>query len=85
MYSKRVNAFIGENYDRFHILVPKGTKALLRRKFPKGMTLNRYVNVLIDLDLRQKVDWSDCDLDCRYLKECADFEEGKGGREVKVF
>jgi len=71
MYSKEVNSFIRENYDRLHVIVPLGTKDLLRGRFKGGMTLNKYINCLIEMDLRGKVDWRDFDEDCRILAELA--------------
>lgn len=72
MYSKTVNDFIRENYDRLCIVVPKGTKDFLRGEFLEAfsgeMTLNRYINCLIELDLRGKVVWGDFDEDCRLLQ-----------------
>jgi len=69
MYSKGVNDFIRENYDQLHIIVPLGTKEALRGRFENGMTLNKYINCLIELDLRGKTDWRDFDEDCRLLKQ----------------
>lgn len=86
MYSEKVNEFIAENYDRLHVLTPKGTKALLRRKFKnKDLTINKYINLLIDLDLRGCVNWGDADLNVKYLKECAAYEIGRDIRETKVY
>ena len=74
-YSKEINAatnrYITENYDRVHVIVPRGTKELLRSRFKHGMTLNKYVNVLIDLDLRGHFDWGDQDEDFGVLREMA--------------
>ena len=74
-YSKEINAatnhFIRENYDQLHILVPLGTKTALRGRFVGKMTLNKYINYLIELDLRGKTDWRDFDEDCRLLRELA--------------
>lgn len=86
MYSEKVNEFIAENYDRLHVLTPKGTKALLRRKFKNNyLTINKYINLLIDLDLRGCVRWSEVDMDVKYLKECAAYEIGRDIREPKVY
>lgn len=83
LISKEINAnnnrFIAENYDRFFPILPIGTKALLRRKFAEdgeGMTLNKYFNMLVDLDLRGKVDWSEGDEGFRVLREMAANEKG---------
>ncbi len=79
-YSKEINAatnsYITENYDRVHVIVPRGTKKLLRGRFKNGMTLNKYVNVLIDLDLRGYVDWGNQDDEFRVLREMAAAEKG---------
>lgn len=73
MYSKEINhatnRYIKENYDQLHIIVPLGTKTALRGRFERGMTLNKYINCLIELDLRGKTDWRDFDEDCRLLRE----------------
>lgn len=61
MEKRDINAYMGEKYDRLHILTPKGTKENLRRQFEKdgrGMNLNRYINALLTLDELGKVDWS---------------------------
>ena len=72
MYSKSVNDYIRENYDQLHIIVPLGTKTALRGRFTGGMTLNKYINFLIELDLRGRVDWGGFDEDCRLLRELAE-------------
>lgn len=69
LISKGVNDFIRVNYDQLHIIVPKGTKDYLRRNFEPGMTLNRYINALIELDLRHRTDWSGFDDELRLLRE----------------
>lgn len=75
-FSRDVNAYMRENYDRLHVLTPLGTKEMLRDRLPEGLTLNKYVNILIDLDLRGKVDWSDADEGFRVLREMAAAEKG---------
>lgn len=79
-YSKEINAatnrYITENYDRVQVIVPRGTKKLLRGRFKNGMTLNKYVNVLIDLDLRGYVDWGYQDDEFGVLREMAAAEKG---------
>lgn len=78
-YSKEINAatnrYITENYDRVQVIVPRGTKKLLRSRFKDGMTLNKYVNVLIDLDLRGRVEWGDWDEDFGVLRQMAATQE----------
>ena len=69
--NKATNKFIKENYDQLHIIVPIGTKAALRGRFENGMTLNKYINCLIELDLRGKTDWRGFDEDFRLLGELA--------------
>lgn len=67
----RMNQYICENYDRLHVIVPIGTKELLRSSFSDGMTLNKYINLLIDLDLQGKVDWSEVDENFGLLRKMA--------------
>lgn len=71
----KMNQYINENYDRLHVIVPVGTKKLLRGRFTAGMTINKYVNILIDLDLKGKVDWRGFDDDFRLLREMAAAEK----------
>lgn len=79
--SKNVNDFIAENYDRLHIIVPQGTKTALRGRFTEGMTLNKYINCLIELDLRGKIDWGDFDEDCRLLRKMAETSSAVSGAD----
>lgn len=61
MEKRDINKYIGENFDRLHILAPKGTKDKLRKRFANegaGMNVNRYINALLALDELGKVDWS---------------------------
>lgn len=76
MVSRSVNDFIRLNYDQLHIIVPKGTKRYLRRMFSEDMTLNRYINALIELDLRGKTDWGGFDGDFRVLEKISVAEAG---------
>lgn len=76
MVSRDVNDFIRLNYDQLHIIVPKGTKRYLRRRFGADMTLNKYINALIELDLRCRTDWSGFDGDFRVLEEVSAAEAG---------
>lgn len=71
----RMNQYINENYDRLHVIVPPGTKNLLRGRFQNGMTLNKYINVLIDLDLQGKVDWRGYDANFGLLRQMAAAEK----------
>ena len=75
--SERINTYIAENYDRLQILIPKGGRRFLRKsqcRFHK-LNLNRYVNALIELDLRGNVDWSDFNGDCTLLSSFSKAEE----------
>lgn len=61
MEKRDINKYIGEKFDRLHILAPKGTKDKLRKRFADegaGMNVNRYINALLSLDELGKVDWS---------------------------
>ena len=52
-YSKYVNGFVKENYDRLSIQVPKGNKAKIEafRKEKGYSSLNAYINELIRRDM----------------------------------
>lgn len=48
------NQYTKDHYDRLNIQVPKGKKAEIQAHAKsKGMTLNAYVNNLIDRDMAQ--------------------------------
>ena len=51
---KEKNKYIGENYDRIGIVAPKGTKE--RIKDITGMSVNKYINMLIDKDLKRRTE-----------------------------
>lgn len=54
-YSKYVNDFVKEKYDRLSIQVPKGNKAKIEafRKEKGYSSLNAYINELIRRDMNE--------------------------------
>lgn len=61
--------------DRIHVLLPKGgrdaLKAELEKRFNGSVSMAGYFKMLLELDLRGKVDWSDYDGSFDLLREMA--------------
>lgn len=53
--AKSINKYIAKAYDRINLTVPKGKKDVIRAHAEsKGMSLNGYINNLIEEDIRHK-------------------------------
>ena len=53
------NQFIAENYDRINLMVPKGRKKQMLdylKTFETKLSLNAYINKLIDHDMQKDED-----------------------------
>lgn len=50
-----INEYIKEKYDRVNLTMPAGKKAIVKEKATlKNMSVNQYINYLIDKDLERK-------------------------------
>lgn len=48
------NKYIKEKYDRVGLTMPKGKKEVIKaRALEKGMSINEYINSLIDKDMQE--------------------------------
>lgn len=53
--AKSINKYIAKAYDRINLTVPKGKKdAIKAHAESKGMSLNGYINSLINKDMGQE-------------------------------
>jgi hypothetical protein len=53
--SKYINDYIKEKYDRINLMVPIGTKEIIKSKANgEGKSINEYINGLINADLEKK-------------------------------
>ena len=53
--SKYINDYIKEKYDRINLMVPMGTKEVIKSKASgEGKSINEYINSLISADLEKK-------------------------------
>lgn len=49
------NKYIKEKYDRVGLTMPKGKKEIIKvRALEKGMSINEYINALIDKDIQSR-------------------------------
>ena len=53
-----INKYIKEKYDRINLTMKAGKKEKIKRAASKrGMSVNEYINCLIDNDLLQNIEW----------------------------
>lgn len=53
--NKYINDYIKEKYDRINLMVPMGTKSIIKSwATAEGKSINEYVNSLIAADLEKK-------------------------------
>ena len=49
------NKYIKEKYDRVGLTMPKGKKEIIKvRALEEGMSINEYINALIDKDIQSR-------------------------------
>jgi len=49
------NKYIKEKYDRVGLTMPKGKKEIIKaRVLEEGMSINEYINALIDKDIQSR-------------------------------
>lgn len=49
------NKYIKEKYDRVGLTMPKGKKEIIKaRSLEEGMSINEYINALIDKDIQSR-------------------------------
>jgi len=49
------NKYIKEKYDRVGLTMPKGEKEIIKaRALEEGMSINEYINALIDKDIQSR-------------------------------
>ncbi len=53
-----INKYIKEKYDRINLTMKAGKKEKIKSAASKrGMSVNEYINCLIDNDLLQNIEW----------------------------
>ena len=53
-----INKYIKEKYDRINLTMQAGKKEKIKSAASKrGMSVNEYINCLIDNDLLQNIEW----------------------------
>ena len=52
-----INKYIKEKYDRINLTMKAGKEKIKSAASKRGMSVNEYINCLIDNDLLQNIEW----------------------------